>query len=469
MISQERLQLAKSFARREDGSMAVLTLFLFVALLFFAGLAIDTNNAIQSRTQLQGAADAAGHAALYNYYLSGEDTAKTKAVEIAEMNMPTSAYGEILATADIEFGDWDNVDRTFTTTGSKKTAARVTTRRLESRSNAVSTFLMTLVGFDNYELNTVSVWDMEDGFCPPRSPDKKRGEGFFSGGVVDMQTSNGFKDGFCIHGDSGVKVSTQNTYDLGVIVSHPTDAVLQGPGENLQELYDYNTGLQQAHNIHSYDLDPFFNNIEQNAATLYANPYSSVTPSYITDKSGSVGGAYEITITNAGGKNATTTTINMDSLVPNAVNIVKCKNSNVAVKSDAVISNVVIVTDCDVKFNSGSALENAVLLTTSTNKTASISAPSGARFGATDYCSNGGDGTVVITHGSVNLAADFQAHGLNMIALDQIHKIAANANGLEGINIMSKGDIDVTSQSSFGFCANGPPQPFIIPYFRMVM
>ena len=75
-----------------------------MAVLFTAGLAIDVNNAVQSEVQLQGAADAAGHAAIVELYKNGTANVPAKAVEVAQLNMPTSAYGNVLLTSDVSIG-----------------------------------------------------------------------------------------------------------------------------------------------------------------------------------------------------------------------------------------------------------------------------------------------------------------------------------------------------------------------------
>lgn len=436
----------------ETGSITIWSLFNLILLCTFAGLAIDVNNAVQSRTQLQGAADAAGHAALYYRLRNPEDFAIQKAQEVAAQNMPTSIFGNIIATTDVEFGDWDSVDRTFTVDSGNRTAVRVTARRVASRANAVRTFLLRFMGMSELDINAVSVWDAEDGFCPPRSPDKKRGEGFFAVGMVDMQTANSFYDGFCVHSEDYVKVSQDNYFEEGVIVSMPDQSDLQVPASGMEK----NDGLPEALRSMNYNLESFFNGLPD-LISEYNDPSSETMPDFITDTSA----VHEVNLKNPASK------LVQSMLLEGAVNRVNCKGSNLTIDQDAVLHDVVIITDCNIKFMMGAALENVTLITTSTD-TKSIDGPQGVRLGANDYCSTGEDGVTVITMGGASFAAEFQGYGVNMIAKSDLN-LAAAADGLAGVNFMSGGEIDITALSDFGFCANGPPQDFIIPVIRMVM
>src|SRR5690606_4956976 len=99
---------------------------------------------------------------------------------------------------------------------------------------------------------------------------------------------------------------------------------------------------------------------------------------------------------------------------------------------------VVIVTDCDVKFSNGAALENSVLATTSTSAK-SISAPSGLRLGADDSCAEGG-GAQVLTLGGVDVAAGVEFYGGQIVAAADI-AFTANADGIEGASLVAGGEI----------------------------
>lgn len=441
------------FCRRDDGGITVLSLFLFIVMLIVTGLAVDVNNAQQARVKLQGAADAAGHAALvWRSKNNTEAAAKAKGIELAEANMPTTIFGNVLATADVEFGDWDNVDRTFTPDPGNRTAVRVTTRRVEGRGNSIGTFLMWMIGVDDLTLNTVSVWDVQDGFCPPRSPDKKRGEGFFAVKEVDFQTANTFKDGFCVHSDTFVKLSQANDFEPGTTVSMPDEMDLVLPKSG----WGGNPGLPEALTSMDYNLQLFFNQFPTMVNDFF-DPASPNQPDYVTDAV-----VNTVVLPGSGPK------LTLSLLKPNAVNVVTCPDdTGFDIPQDALIRDVVIATTCSVKFLKNAAMENATLVTTNTD-ILSVQGPQGARIGASTYCNDGLAGANVLTLGGVKFASGFQAYGANLIAGGYM-ELAAQADGLAGINFLSGDAIDVASQSEFGFCGFGPPELLIIPVFRMVM
>ncbi|MDU8942118.1 Tad domain-containing protein [Ovoidimarina sediminis] len=435
-------KLARIAAGNEEGGITVLSLFLFIVMLMAAGFAIDVNNAVQARTQLQGAADAAGHAALYTRYKDPvEQNAIDKGVAIAEANMPKSIYGSVLATADIEFGDWDGVKREFLP-GVGSTAVRVTTRR--TGSNGVSTFLLKLIGVDSFDLNTVSVWDYDEGWCP-------RGEGYFAVGRVDIQSNNHYKDGFCVHSETHVEFNQGSIFDAGVVVSMPNESDLVVPQSGM----DGNTGLYEALDSINYNLTTFFNGLED-LVMQYLVPTASIQPSYITD----------MTAPPSTPKKWKTNVLATD-IVPNAVNYMDCQNKTLTFDNNQIIKDAVIVTPCEVKFNSGAALENATLVVLNTGSK-SVSAPSGLRIGSSTYCNDGQGGATLITMGDFSVASGLEVYGGNVISAGNLSG-TSNANGLAGINFMAGGELDVTANGDMGFCNFGPPTPFAIPVFKMVM
>lgn len=435
-------KLARIAAGNEEGGITVLSLFLFIVMLMAAGFAIDVNNAVQARTQLQGAADAAGHAALYTRYKDPvEANAIAKGVAIAEANMPTSIYGSVLATADIEFGDWDAKNREFLP-GVGATAVRVTTRR--SGGDGVSTFLLKLIGVDAFDLNTVSVWDYDEGWCP-------RGEGYFAVGRVDIQSNNHYKDGFCVHSEKHVEFNQGSIFDQGVVVSMPDENDIVLPQSGM----DQNTGLWEALDSINYNLTTFFNELET-LANEFLDPTSGVQPSYITDMTPppTTPKKWKSNVTAA-------------DIVPHAVNYMDCLNKTLTFDNDAIIANAVIVTPCEVKFSSGAALENATLVVLD-KSSKSVSAPAGMRIGSSTYCNDGQGGATLITLGDFSVAAGLEVYGGNVIAAGNLSG-TSNANGLAGINFMAGSELDVTANGDMGFCNFGPPQPFDIPVFKMVM
>jgi hypothetical protein len=202
----------------------------------------------------------------------------------------------------------------------------------------------------------------------------------------------------------------------------------------------------------NYNLDAFFNDFP-NLISQYQDPFSHVNSNLITDST-----VYSKKMT----KNVKATDIE-----PNAINVLDCKGKTLTIDNNEVIKDAVIVTACEIKFNSGAALENATMITTNTGSK-SVSAPSGFRVGKNNFCSTGTGGANLLTRGDVRVASGFEAYGANVIASGDI-SITANANGLAGINFMAGGRIDMTSNGDLGFCNQSPPKPFEIPVFKMVL
>ena len=72
----------------EDGGITIMNLYFTAVLAMASGLAIDFANLTQARTQLQVAADAAAHAAIYTRETSDVNTARDVAIRTARANMP---------------------------------------------------------------------------------------------------------------------------------------------------------------------------------------------------------------------------------------------------------------------------------------------------------------------------------------------------------------------------------------------
>ena len=122
--------------RDDQGSMTVLSLYLLAGLMAVSALAIDFAYLLAARTQLQVAADAAAHAALYYREEETAHDAKLKAVELAQHSMPSANYGPVLRQEDVEFGHWDYASRVFTPDPYSTQAVRVRPGRTAARAAA---------------------------------------------------------------------------------------------------------------------------------------------------------------------------------------------------------------------------------------------------------------------------------------------------------------------------------------------
>ena len=119
---------------------------------------------------------------------------------------------------------------------------------------------------------------------------------------------------------------------------------------------------------------------------------------------------------------------------------------------------MVLLTNYSVTFSNGAGMQNARLITTSTN---------GMRIGMDDGCTTGGDAQVIAL-GGFSVASGLEAYGAQIIAMKNI-EFSDNADGIEGASFISNEEIHGTSNMSFGFCGTGIPNQIEVDYFGMVM
>lgn len=445
----------RHYRKDEEGAMTFFSLLMFFGMLMIGGLAVDATNVMRAHTQLQTAADAAGHAALYWAERNTTTQAKLKAVEVANRNMPTEIFGTTLQQADIEFGSWDSTTNTFTPDPNDTSAVRVNTRRIAANQNGVRTFLLKLVGVGEIDINTDSIWETYRRGCLR--------EGFVAQGRVDLQSNNSYTDGFCVHSNTQVELNSNNYFEDGTIVSIPSPDDLTLPRSG----YDSNEGLYEALEFGPHLLR-VFEALQSSDGTLgptmlaLMNPLSTEQPSYIdptkTDATGSI--IHNISI-NGGNPKLTAA-----YLEPNMVNRFTCNNTGGKLTIEEDLDNVVLITNCSVTFANGVGMQNARLITTSTD-TKSVQAPNGMRIGLDDSCTSGGDAQIV-TLGGFEVASGLEAYGAQILAMKNI-EFSANADGIEGASFTSNQEIHGTSNMSFGFCGTGVPNNIEVDYFRMVM
>ena len=128
-------------------------------------LALDLARVQMVKTELQRAADAAARAAV-NSIGSGIAAAQNAAITVASQNnadgSPIVLDPTITGTdADIEFGSWDGVAKTFSVlSGASRanaTAMRITARREQSRGNGVPLVLASALGVNYCNAKAVSI------------------------------------------------------------------------------------------------------------------------------------------------------------------------------------------------------------------------------------------------------------------------------------------------------------------------
>lgn len=429
----------RRFLRREDGSATVLSLFFLTACIGLAGFAIDLQRASTLQVQLQAVADAAAHAAMIARSTQTETQAKTTAVNLATANLPAATFGTVLRASDVQFGTWNAVSRTFTPVAGSTEAVQVTLRRTAANSNAVQTFLMRFGGAKRLDLTRRSIMLGYD-------PDCLR-EGFVAQGMVDIQSNNTFKNGFCIHSNSVVKVSSGNSFEAGVKVSMPDKSQVLMPNSGFAS----SPGLQEALSSNRYDIR-ILNRIQTIIDGLSTgNPL--FLPKYIT--------------------NTSVLTISPGSVKKNSFNTgriysITCSgNQKMTINNDFVVKQTVVLTNCPITFANGAQIEDAVIATTNTD-VKSIDGPNGIQLGKNDNCGTDG-GTQILTLGGMSFASGLQVYGAQLLAAKDI-TFSASALGVQGVSFVTGGTLSTTSGVTMSYCAGaGMEQNFRMIYGKLVL
>lgn len=426
---------SRDFVRDQEGAITTFGLSLLLLAFVLGGLSLDVAYAYQVKTRLQATADAAAHAALLTRELGSVEEARDAALNIAQSQMPVSQYGDVLQPTDIQFGSWDSEENVFTADNSLKDAVLVTTKNFKSNNNSVPLLLLGLVGIKSWDVQAAAVFETYMPACFR--------EGFVAQGIVDMQSNNSFTNGFCIHSNAHVEVNNNNSFADSTIVSMPDINSLVMPSSG----FDKNAGLEAALVNQRYNfrilerLDEIFDDL------WYAR--QTYVPDYITSFS---------TVKLSGSQ------LDAGDFLPGRIHSKTCKGGRLTIKANTVLQDIVLITDCEIKFGSKVGLENVIIATTDTGAK-SISAASGLRIGRDDGCATDG-GAQILTMGSVSVPAKMQLYGGQIIAKGDI-SFAANANGIEGASLIAGGKIDGTSNMTMGFCGNGMERNFEADFFRL--
>lgn len=426
---------------REDGVVTALSLFLLLAILMVGGLAIDFSNAVAARTRLQITADSAAHAALYKRELLPEDEAKAAAIELVTRNMPPESFGEALLPEDIVFGRWDRDADLFEPVPGSRQAVLVRTAQLEERQNSVTVFLLRLVGMNSWDVLAPSVFETYYPTCLR--------EGMVGDDLVDVQSNNIYESGFCLHSNGHVSVNSNNLFEQGTVVSMPDIRDIEMPKSGFEK----NEGLQYALRDGVYPLkildriDAIYNGVQSMGSAYMPDYITSDIPIEVSSNNGN----FDQTMFQKG-----------------RVHRVLCKNSGVNIAAGTLLSELVIVTDCEVKFGASVQLQDVVIVTRneSAKSISSAAGQSGLQVGRDDDCAPGG-GAQLVTYGGIDIPADLRMYGGQMIAAEDI-AFAANANGIEGAAFVAGGTVSGTSNGSMGFCGGaGMENNFEAAYFRL--
>ncbi len=468
--------LSKSFhkfLRDESGGYTIWSLIWFSLYVAMGGLAVDMTDAYRNQTLLQSTADASALAAVMS--LPDQDDGLAQALVYAADNMNPAINGFVLDADEVIFGNWNFAARTFTPSTTSPNAVRVITRRDDANNNPLATNFLRILGLWGLPMDrwNISVEAVAVRYVPTCIRD-----GLVAANRVHTNGNNNYINEICIHGqnmvtDSGqdyaIELNNGNDFEPGVQVSMPDlerMPMRNGTCEN-------NPGLCADSVLFEGDVWPkdveFLDAMMQGmqSGTAYMPDYMYITVAYgiyVLDGNSNPMVNYE-EITNAEKYTG--------DYLPNTIYNMKCTSGNktVTLPTDTVISNVVIVADCNITSSNGLHLENVVLASSYAGNgpnglaQSAITLASGTYLGNGDYCTKGG-GVQIYSASSVHVAAQGEYFGLQIIAAYDVQFTARNV-GVHGINVQAGHDIKLTSNNNFGLCPNSGNNRFA-PHFRLV-
>ena len=200
----------RRLARDQRGAASVWALFWTMMMMIVSGFTLDVANAYRIRTLLQATADASALAAARQ--LPDGDAARQAARDLSRINMPVADHGEVSPLAMIEIGGWDADSQSFVSGDPASNAVRVTAARGAGAGLPVPTFLVGLVGREEWHVAASSTARARSGgsgqltnLCP--------GALILSADTLQAGGSNELKDGVCLHGQNGVHFGGGDWFD----------------------------------------------------------------------------------------------------------------------------------------------------------------------------------------------------------------------------------------------------------------
>jgi Flp pilus assembly protein TadG len=439
------IRAAWRLRRGEDGWVTPMTLVLLIAFFGLAGFAVDVSNVMAQRTLLQTTADSAAHGAILFRRNQPEATAKTRALDIARANMPPATFGQVVNTDTIVFGTWNAQTRTFTPQANASEAVMVTAQRRRENGNAVPVFLLQFAGLNAWNVSAVSIF--------AGGPNPCFFNGIIANGIADMSSNSIFRPGFCVHGNSHVRLRQNNTFEPGSIVSMPDTSLLDIPNSGMAG----NPGLEEALRSGSVDLSSLSN---LNARiTAMRNGDADALPAYTTNR----------TSVNVNNNNVTSSTFQ-----PNRNYNVQCGgngNGTLTLTNAMNLTNVVITTNCSIMLGNGARVVDSMIATTNTSASSiSGTSSSGAQASVGPDSCRAGPGTQFLTLGGMRFPSKLIVNGGQFAAMGTITFAAQATLEGSGVSVVSNNNVDWTSNAdmSVAYCDQQFQNHLIERRIRMV-
>lgn len=394
----------------ESGMGSVMALFVFFIMLMVGSLAIDYANGLRTKAQLQAVADAAAMAGIRELS-EGPDAVRAAAVAHA------NRFGSnLLRQEDVLIGRW--VDGVFiNNSADTPNAVKVSTRRDNTNGNPLPTHLMFVIGIDRLNIATPSV------VARVTARGRCSGGGYFAQGRVIGNSSNDYRDGFCVHGEEAVQLHNNNHFELGTIVSSPDVNNITG--------HRNNHGMAEATRAASHEFT-FADEVGARIADLRdAWLNQDVLPDYIS-----------------GGPVYLDEIQSNQSLQSGMLYIV---DGDVYLRGNRHFENVAIVASGDIDIHSQVTLRNVVLAADG-----KIETNSNVEIGGTedDYCARDTYSAYLLARGDIVFNSNNTLRGIFMVSEGDI-RMNSNNRATEGLYAEALGDITYNSSALKLGCVPG--------------
>ena len=214
--------------RHEDGGATVLGVFALMLTVILVGFAIDASNLYRHQTMMRLAADAAAHAGVVVLARGGTaEEAEAAAADMLEVNLPVRRFGRLVANPATDLralafdpvsGELAALDRDI-----PANAILVRLQRSAAVKNPVPTYVLRLVGLDNWTTGAVGVAVLVTTRRCPNS------DGFFARGEVALSEGVDLGQGFCLHSQDRLALPSGLSGEGPLRASLPTLANCEGP------------------------------------------------------------------------------------------------------------------------------------------------------------------------------------------------------------------------------------------------
>jgi len=408
----------KQLMQDTSGAVIVLVAVALPTFLLMLAFVIDIGLVRLTGHRLQITASAAALAGASQ--LPDNDDVRSEALIYSAKNYPNIDGHPVLKAADVETGNWDG--SVFVEGASPKNAVRATARRTAVNQNPLQSIFAIFAGISEFEISRSAVAEIEPG-------NGCTGGGFFSAREVLSGSDNNYIENFCLYGDDGVKIGSDNEVAAGAIIAMHDFSGFQQGGNN--------GGVEDALMEAEYDLV-----LPGLVAGIIADmKSSSITnmPDFITE-----GPVYLNEITDS------------TPLSPNTLYIVK-KVADLG--SNRVISDIAIVAKKEVKVGSDVTLSNVVFATPK-----KILFGSNNDIGSVNYCGDGAFNIYLFSNSNIEFGSDNYFRGVQMGAKKEL-KLGSDVAGMEGIHAEAKRNIEYGSADTYGGCDDGLESVFGTPEF----